>query len=145
MNTEKSQPSGDLNPRQHVASIGMCHGSHTLTGMTFFLHSTMLKHIIDFSWLKVFYPVHYIPLQSSAKKARPVKAGSHRRPVTLTSLIKAIMGSYLGSYSLISYSGTSIKDPPNYIDSTFDEFCVLYTTNAIQSISFTSERGHLYS
>ena len=61
---------------QAMCCLGMCHGSHTLTGMDFSLHSTILKH----QWLVMGVEGLYsitLSHEGSARKAKACRAGSH--------------------------------------------------------------------
>ena len=53
---ERRETSSIVVTSQTKCSLGMHHDSHTLTGMKFF---SAFYHTSDFSWLKVYFPIHY--------------------------------------------------------------------------------------
>ena len=73
LNTEKIPAQQWFEPPA-TSSLGICNGSHTLTGMRFCLHSTILKH----QWLLTVKGSLSSTLShhGPAKKATPVKAES---------------------------------------------------------------------
>ena len=61
---------------QATCGLDMLHGKPYTNQNEIFFCILYLK-ISDFSWLKILFPVHYPTKLGPAKKAKPVKAGSH--------------------------------------------------------------------